>query len=149
MNTKGFAYTLFNLLKNDNFKPAIIFGDMTPEEREEIVARFRKLELKVLITTNILARGIDVPEIQIVINFDVPTQRVGQEVRGDAENYMHRIGRTGRFGSKGIAVSIYDRDCDKEYLTQIMDEYSMGEKLGVLAGKEHLQTLFNELNAEV
>jgi len=64
-----------------------------------------------------LARGIDVPEIEIVINFDVPVLHLPNGVRkGDPESYIHRIGRTGRFGSKGIAVTIYDRDEDKKYL---------------------------------
>lgn len=63
-----------------------------------------------------LARGIDVPEIEIVINFDVPTSIALGKKQGDPESYLHRIGRTGRFGSKGLAVTIYDRDEDKQYL---------------------------------
>ncbi len=94
-----------------------MFGDMSNEEREQVMAKFRKCEVNVIITTNMLARGIDVPEIEIVINFDVPTLTLANKVSsGDPESYIHRIGRTGRFGSKGIAVTIYDRDEDKKYL---------------------------------
>jgi len=106
------------MLRKDNLKSTIIFGEMSVEERDEMIGKFRTGEVSVIITTNMLARGIDVPEIQIVINFDVPTQRTGRgnERVGDAENYLHRIGRTGRFGTKGIAITIYDRDDDRQYL---------------------------------
>ena len=90
---------------------------MSVEERDEMILKFRKGEISVIITTNMLARGIDVPEVQIVINFDVPlTADDGRNTCGDAENYLHRIGRTGRFGTKGIAITIFDRDIDHEYL---------------------------------
>ena len=102
-----------------------------------MIAKFRTGEVSVIITTNLLARGVDVPEIQIVINFDVPTQGSRGEPRiGDPENYLHRIGRTGRFGTKGIAISLYDRDEDREYLQQILDHYSMGDKMNVMENPE-------------
>lgn len=76
--------------------------------------KFRNREVNVVLTTNLLARGIDIPEIDLVINFDVP--KVGSRkhggFKGDRENYLHRIGRTGRFGTKGIALTLYDNDED-------------------------------------
>ena len=66
-----------------------------------------------LITTNLIARGIDVPEVELVINYDVPMKKIDNKVCGDPETYLHRIGRTGRFGKTGIALTIYDRDVDK------------------------------------
>ena len=119
LNTKTYAERLNNMMRREGFKSRIIFGDMSPEERDEMIEKFRAGEISVIITTNLLARGIDVPEIQIVINFDVPTQTIDHQTRkrvGDAENYLHRIGRTGRFGTKGIAISLYDRDEDRTYL---------------------------------
>jgi len=65
------------MMRKDNLKSTIIFGEMSVEERDEMIAKFRTGEVSVIITTNMLARGIDVPEIQIVINFDVPTQHTG------------------------------------------------------------------------
>lgn len=87
---------------------------MDNDERDEMIEKFRTGKIAVIITTNMLARGIDVPEVQIVINFDVPWTKdsKGNQV-GDAENYLHRIGRTGRFGTKGIALTLYDRDIDE------------------------------------
>ena len=92
-----------------------MFSKMAPAERDETIRKFRDTEINVLITTNMIARGIDVPETQLVINYDVPSQRVpgGKEHTADAENYLHRIGRTGRFGTNGVALTIYDRDVDK------------------------------------
>ena len=113
VNTKKFAEILHNLLRKEKYKSTIIFGDMDWAERDEMIAKFKTGEVSVIITTNMLARGIDVPEVQIVLNFDVPTMGPRDNRVGDPENYMHRIGRTGRFGTQGIAVSIYDRDPDK------------------------------------
>ena len=79
--------------------------------------KFRKQEINVLITTNIIARGIDIPEAQLIINYDVPLEKAKDgKIHGDAATYQHRIGRTGRFGTKGIALTIYDRDIDEECL---------------------------------
>lgn len=69
-----------------------------------------------LITTNLIARGIDVPEVELVINYDVPLKKVDEDIVGDSECYLHRIGRTGRFGKTGIALTIWDREQDKRNL---------------------------------
>lgn len=85
---------------------------MENEERDEMMSKFRKGEVHVVITTNLLARGVDIPEIEIVVNFDIPT--VGQ--KPDHENYVHRIGRAGRFGVQGIALNLVDREVDEKNL---------------------------------
>mmetsp|Transcript_19870 Transcript_19870/g.14310 ORF Transcript_19870/g.14310 Transcript_19870/m.14310 type:complete len:141 (-) Transcript_19870:134-556(-) len=130
VNTKDYAYALHKMMRGANLKSAIIFGKMDNDERDKMIEKFRKCEVNVVITTNMLARGIDVPEVQIVINFDVPTMKDSHnKVVADPENYLHRIGRTGRFGTKGIAISIYNRDVDKQYLDDIMNHYNMSSKL--------------------
>ena len=86
---------------------------MSKEERDETIEKFRNQEIHVLITTNMIARGIDVPETQLVINYDVPAIKFEGKSIADPEIYLHRIGRTGRFGANGIALTIYDRDIDK------------------------------------
>ena len=116
VNTKKFAETLHNMMRKEKYKSTIIFGDMDWNERDEMIAKFKSGEVSVIITTNMLARGIDVPEVQIVLNFDVPTMGPRGQKVGDSENYLHRIGRTGRFGTQGLAITIYDRDEDKVYL---------------------------------
>lgn len=101
VNSKDFAERLFEILRKAQLQVVIIFGKMDNEERDEMIEKFRTGKISVIITTNMLARGIDVPEVQIVINFDVPLMGGygGGSVQGDPENYLHRIGRTGRFGT--------------------------------------------------
>ena len=90
-----------------------MYGEMNPEERDEMMEKFREGEVNVFITTNMMARGIDVPGCEIVINYDVPTMRENNRIKGDAKTYLHRIGRTGRFGTKGIALTLLERPEDK------------------------------------
>ena len=71
-------------------------GDMDQNTRDVIMREFRSGSSRVLITTDLLARGIDVQQVSLVINYDLPTQ---------PENYLHRIGRSGRFGRKGVAIN--------------------------------------------
>ena len=81
-------------------------GDMDQKERDVIMREFRSGSSRVLITTDLLARGIDVQQVSLVINYDLPTNR---------ENYIHRIGRGGRFGRKGVAIN-FVTDEDKRAL---------------------------------
>merc|ERR1711935_1233187 len=76
-------------------------GDMTGQERELIMKEFQSGSSRVLITTDLLARGIDVQQVSLVINYDMPPNR---------ENYIHRIGRSGRFGRKGVAINFVTTD---------------------------------------
>ena len=147
VNTKKFAEILHTLMRKEHYKSTIIFGDMDWAERDEMIAKFKSGEVHVIITTNMLARGIDVPEVLIVLNFDVPTMGPRDSRVGDPENYMHRIGRTGRFGTQGLAITIYDREEDKKYLDQIMDHYQMQDKLVKMTAPEQLKELLDEINA--
>ncbi|KAI2081585.1 RNA helicase required for poly(A+) mRNA export [Ophidiomyces ophidiicola] len=88
-------------------------GGIEGQKRDEIIDRFRNGSAKVLITTNVLARGIDVSTVSMVINYDIPEiHQPGHHQRmADAQTYLHRIGRTGRFGRVGVAVSfVSNRD---------------------------------------
>jgi translation initiation factor 4A len=79
-----------------DFTVSSMHGDMAQGERELIMKEFRSGSSRVLITTDLLARGIDVQQVSLVINYDLP---------GNRENYIHRIGRSGRFGRKGVAIN--------------------------------------------
>lgn len=77
-------------------------------ERDKAIQQFRKGIFKVLVTTNVFSRGIDIQAISLVINYDIPMKRVeggGMQEEPDFETYLHRIGRTGRFGRVGLAVT--------------------------------------------
>ncbi|KAK5704540.1 RNA helicase required for poly(A+) mRNA export [Elasticomyces elasticus] len=91
----------------EGHKVAMLSGALDGEERDRVFNLFRTGAAKVLITTNVLARGIDVQTVTMVINYDVPSTFGGKP---DYETYLHRIGRTGRFGRVGAAVSfVHDR----------------------------------------
>lgn len=83
----------------------MLTGELDIEQRLAVLNRFRDGKEKVLITTNLAARGIDVEQVTIVINYDLPIDQLN---RPDFETYLHRIGRTGRFGKKGLAINFVD-----------------------------------------
>jgi len=89
-------------------------GDMDQNTRDIIMREFRSGSSRVLITTDLLSRGIDVQQVSLVINFDLPTQ---------PENYLHRIGRSGRFGRKGVAINFATKD-DERLLQDIQRFYN-------------------------
>jgi len=104
-------------LHSRDFTVSALHGDMEQRERELIMKEFRSGSSRVLITTDLLARGIDVQQVSLVINYDLPKDR---------ENYIHRIGRSGRFGRKGVAINFIVsedvrvlRDIEQFYNTQI------------------------------
>jgi ATP-dependent RNA helicase DDX19/DBP5 len=132
VNTKSFAETLHRRLKDDGFKVALIFGDMSKEERDEYIEKFRVGTINTIITTNLLSRGFDMHEIKLVINFDVPSQEHGTVP--DYENYMHRIGRAGRFGDTGLALTLFDREQDEKLFWSIINHYKMNDKVSKLDG---------------
>ena len=94
---------------------------MQQSERDVIIDKFRKNEFNVLISTNVLARGIDVPEVDIVISYDVPYISQFGFKNPDFANYMHRVGRTGRFGTDGLGVILYKKKDDVE--TWMVDQF--------------------------
>jgi ATP-dependent RNA helicase len=121
-NTRVKVDWLTDKMRKANFTVAAMHGDMPQNEREEIMQSFRNGENRVLITTDIWARGIDVQQVSLVINYDLPNNR---------ELYIHRIGRSGRFGRKGVAINFVKsddirilRDIEQFYSTQI-DEMPM------------------------
>ena len=116
-NSRKIVDELFNNLTKNNFAVAYIHGDMTQNERNQIMEEFRNGNSRVLISTDLLSRGIDIQQISLVINYDIPS---------NIECYIHRIGRSGRYGRKGTAINFvtnYDikkmSDIERYYATQI------------------------------
>ena len=104
-HTRRTANWLAEKMTKDGHAVAVLSGELTVEQRISVLDRFRAGLEKVLITTNVLARGIDVEQVTIVVNFDLP---MDQNREADCETYLHRIGRTGRFGKSGIAINLID-----------------------------------------
>ncbi|CAG9768946.1 unnamed protein product [Ceutorhynchus assimilis] len=106
-HTRKAAAWLAAKMARDGHAVAVLSGELTVEQRINVLDRFRASQEKVLITTNVLSRGIDVEQVTIVVNYDLPVNLQGE---ADCETYLHRIGRTGRFGKKGIAINLIDSD---------------------------------------
>ncbi|KAK2405661.1 eukaryotic initiation factor 4A-10 [Trifolium repens] len=118
-NTKRKVDWLTEKLRSNNFTVSSMHGDMPQRERDAIMGEFCAGTTRVLITTDVWARGLDVQQVSLVINYDLPNNR---------ELYIHRIGRSGRFGRKGTAINFVKsddikilRDIEQYYGTQIDD----------------------------
>jgi len=118
-NTRRKVDWLTDKMKAKEFVVSAMHGDMDQKERNVIMTEFRSGSSRVLITTDLLARGIDVQQVSLVINYDLPNQR---------ETYIHRIGRSGRFGRKGVAINFITqddirvmRDIEQHYATKITE----------------------------
>ncbi|XP_065836078.1 ATP-dependent RNA helicase DDX19A-like [Oscarella lobularis] len=122
--TRKSASALCEKMKNDGHAVALLTGELTLEDRATILTRFRDGKEKLLITTNVCARGIDVEQVTVVFNFDIPVDVYRQP---DFETYLHRIGRTGRFGKSGLAINFVDGIRSREYLKRIEDHF--GKKI--------------------
>lgn len=116
-NSKRTVDDISQKLLDNNFSISSIHGEMSQTERNDIMHKFRSGETRILISTDLLSRGIDVQQVSLVINFDVPN---------NPESYIHRIGRSGRFGRKGVAINFvtgYDvrkmEEIEKYYSTQV------------------------------
>jgi len=113
-NTRRKVDWLTEKMHSRDFTVSAMHGDMDQKERDVIMREFRSGSSRVLITTDLLARGIDVQQVSLVINYDLPTNR---------ENYIHRIGRGGRFGRKGVAINFVTED-DRRSLKDIEQFYN-------------------------
>jgi translation initiation factor 4A len=116
-NKRQRAEWIAEKLNSQGFPLSFIHGEMDVDERKKRMRDFRNGAVRVLISTDMLARGIDVQQVSLVINYELPTQR---------ENYVHRIGRSGRFGRKGVAINLVTpseleavKDLEKYYSTKI------------------------------
>eukprot|EP01013_Petalomonas_cantuscygni_P015720 TRINITY_DN32603_c0_g1_i1.p1 TRINITY_DN32603_c0_g1~~TRINITY_DN32603_c0_g1_i1.p1 ORF type:complete len:446 (-),score=87.77 TRINITY_DN32603_c0_g1_i1:444-1781(-) len=116
-NTRQKVDWLSGMLRRRGFTVASIHGQMPQAERASVMDEFRKGSARVLITSDVWARGLDVMQVSLVINYDIPTSR---------EAYLHRIGRSGRFGKRGVAINFVTaadvtalRDIEQFYATQI------------------------------
>ncbi|PMP63234.1 MAG: ATP-dependent helicase [Sulfurihydrogenibium sp.] len=102
--TKLEADELAEKLKEEGFNVSAIHGDFSQKKRETVLHNFRTGKLKILVATDVAARGLDIKGVELVINYGLPR---------DAESYIHRIGRTGRAGKEGTAISIATPSEDK------------------------------------
>lgn len=129
-NTRESAEELQQLLRRKNFNVECIHGDMSQSDRDICMQNFREGKCRVLVATDLLARGIDVQTVSLVINYDIPVSR---------ETYIHRIGRSGRYGRKGVAINFVTKrdvsqlnDIEKYYNTTIPEMPDLREMAAIL-----------------
>ncbi|CAK9436883.1 uncharacterized protein LODBEIA_P14050 [Lodderomyces beijingensis] len=130
------AKALFHELVYDKLNVDVIHAERTPKQRDEVIKRFKNGDIWVLITTDVLARGVDFKGVNMVINYDVPQS---------AQTYVHRIGRTGRGQRSGKAVTFFTKEDDKAVkpIINVMKQSGCGaslsdwmEDLGKLSKRE-------------
>jgi superfamily II DNA/RNA helicase len=99
--TKKSVAEIAKSLKGQKFTVSLISSDLEQKEREEVLGKFKARQIRVLVATDVLSRGIDIKDISLVINYNVPA---------DAEDYVHRVGRTARAASTGVALTLVNKD---------------------------------------
>jgi len=140
--TKALAEEISKNLKLDGLKNATIHGDKTHGARIKAVEEFKKGKIRVLVATDVAARGLDIQELYYVINFDLPFMPI---------DYVHRIGRTARAGNDGVAISLLD-EYDMAHVKQIekfvntklpkleLEGFDVGKKIKMIATKKIVET---------
>ena len=113
INSKNKLMEVHDCLIQDNFPVACIHGELTSDDRKKVMEEFRSGHSRILLSTDLLSRGIDVQQLSLVINFDLPKSK---------ETYIHRIGRSGRYGRKGVAINLVT-DRDLPHLKDIEEFY--------------------------
>jgi superfamily II DNA/RNA helicase len=127
-STKSNVKELERELLKIGLNTASIHSDLTQDQRNEVLRNFRNRKLQILVATDIVSRGIDIDSIELVINFDVP---------GDAEDYIHRVGRTARAEQTGVALTFINPQDQRKFrnIEQLIDaevmKIPLPEGLGV------------------
>uniref|UniRef100_A0A7S0ZF31 RNA helicase n=1 Tax=Timspurckia oligopyrenoides TaxID=708627 RepID=A0A7S0ZF31_9RHOD len=142
VRTRAAASELSTRMRAEGHTVSLLYGgEMTPEERDRVIDEFRSATTKVLITTNVLARGVDILQVTVVINYDLPTDHTGTQA--DPETYLHRIGRTGRFGRKGVAINFVHDAASRSVLAELERYY--GRPTTKVEDVEELERRIQEL----
>lgn len=126
--TKHGANKISKMLEKNNISSAAIHGDRSQNQRQKALSNFKDGKLRVLVATDIAARGIDIDKLKYVINYDIPNE---------PESYVHRIGRSGRAGEDGISISISEPE-ENAYVKDI--EKLIGQKIPVIEDNPYPQT---------
>lgn len=111
-----YAEKLTEVLKNESFPAKAVHSRMEMPQRLKIYDEFKKANFRILVTTDIFGRGIDVEKINIVINFDMSNE---------SDQYLHRVGRAGRFGTKGLAISFISSEDDEKVMSDVQKRFEV------------------------
>ncbi|KAL8699795.1 MAG: hypothetical protein Q9224_001263 [Gallowayella concinna] len=125
VKTRNTAREIERRMNAENHQCACLTGEFEGSQRDVVIDSFRKGVAKVLITTNVLSRGIDVQSVSLVINYDLPDRAPRENHRADVQTYLHRIGRTGRFGRVGVSISLISGQRDVMIMREIEDYFGI------------------------
>ena len=129
--SKERAIEVYDWLYGKGFNADVLHGDMSQQKRRQAMERFRKAKTQILVASDIAARGLDVEGVTQVVNFDIPH---------DPDWYVHRIGRTGRAGNEGEAITFYTAD-ETRWLTHLEDKLGITLERQNLAGEKVRRTV--------
>jgi len=126
------AKELAALLQECNFPCLSIYGSMRQEKRIEQYQKFKNFESRILVATDLFGRGIDIERVNVTIQYDMAE---------DADQYLHRVGRAGRFGTKGLSITFVTTDADKEVLANVQSRFAVKieEKPDVIDSSTYMQ----------
>jgi ATP-dependent RNA helicase UAP56/SUB2 len=110
------AVELDKLLRECNFPSIASHGRMKQQQRLDVLEKFKNFEARILVSTDLFGRGIDIERVNIVINYDMPEE---------SDSYLHRVGRAGRFGTKGLAITFVSTDEDQDVLKKIQERFEV------------------------
>ena len=110
------AQMISKILTKNDFINTCITGDMPTEERIENFKKFKNFQTRLLVSTQLAGRGIDIEKVNVVINFDFPEK---------ADEYLHRVGRAGRFGTKGLAISFISTPEENKNFEEVQMKFAV------------------------
>ncbi|KAL4169740.1 WD40 repeat-like protein [Phytophthora ramorum] len=116
VSKKNRGRELNRLLNECNFPSICITADLTQEERIKRYKSFKDFQKRILVTTDLFGRGMDIERVNIVVNYDFPN---------DSDQYLHRVGRAGRFGTKGLSISFISSEEDTEMLAKVQSRFEV------------------------
>jgi len=121
---------LTEVLQKSNFPAMAIHARLDQKERLDRYNKFKENKVRILVSTDIWGRGIDVERVNIVVNFDMPCSNEREanpsgEVSSDTDTYLHRVNRAGRFGTKGLAISFVTSVADSKVLESVQDRFEV------------------------
>lgn len=137
VGTKHMADVVAKAMADDGFSVSLIHGSLPPEDRDSALNDFLHAKTKILISTNLFSRGMDIPQVNLIINFDIPNFSTDE----DQQTYIHRIGRSGRFNRSGFVVDFVSGEEDLKLLGAIQSSMGSVSKKFTL---EALQEAFVE-----
>merc|ERR1712220_3963 len=110
------AVALDKLLVECNFPSIAIHSGLNQEDRIARYKQFKEFQRRIMVSTDLFGRGIDIERVNIVVNYDMPS---------DSDSYLHRVGRAGRFGTKGLALTFVSTDEDEAVLKKVQERFEV------------------------